>query len=187
MARSSSKNNTIRPLQIGSIAASGLKSIDSQQSIEVRPLTILAGPNSSGKSSIMQSVLLLKQTLEASYDPGPLLINGPNVKFSSIEQMMFRGLKARASDFFSVKVGFGSESIETTFDSQPVSGLEIRQFAYDTDGKQSIIVKPGMPDAEIIARASETIDSMKVTNIIGTELPKGSLVRERFFCVNLWN
>jgi hypothetical protein len=35
---------------------------------------------------MMQSLLLLKQTLEAQYDPGPLLLNGPNVKFTSVGQ-----------------------------------------------------------------------------------------------------
>ena len=42
-----------------------------EQTIEIRPLTLLAGANSSGKSSMMQPLLLLKQTLEAPYDPGP--------------------------------------------------------------------------------------------------------------------
>ena len=49
------------------ITVGGFKSIVEEQSIEVRPLTILAGANSSGKSSIMQPLLLLKQTLEAPY------------------------------------------------------------------------------------------------------------------------
>src|SRR6266699_7321415 len=70
------------------------KSIRHEQSIEIRPLTFLAGANSSGKSSIMQPLLLLKQTLEAPYDPGALLLNGPNVKFTSFEQMLFRAGKS---------------------------------------------------------------------------------------------
>ncbi len=35
---------------------------------------------------MMQPLLLLKQTLEAPYDPGPLLLNGPNAKFTSVSQ-----------------------------------------------------------------------------------------------------
>src|SRR5712691_9581853 len=72
------------------IIVGGFKSISREQSIEIRPLTILAGANSSGKSSIMQPLLLLKQTLEAPYDPGALLLNGPNVKFTSIDQLLSR-------------------------------------------------------------------------------------------------
>src|SRR5436190_24354198 len=74
------------PPAITSLSISGFKSIVDEQTIEVRPLTLLASANSSGKSSMMQPLLLLKQTLEAPYDPGPLLLNGPNVKFTSISQ-----------------------------------------------------------------------------------------------------
>ncbi len=42
------------------ITVGGFKSINKEQSLEIRPLTILAGANSSGKSSIMQPLLLLK-------------------------------------------------------------------------------------------------------------------------------
>ncbi len=65
------------------ISVKGFKSLAEECSIEVRPLTILAGANSSGKSSIMQPLLLMKQTLEESYDPGPLKISGPNVEYTS--------------------------------------------------------------------------------------------------------
>jgi predicted ATPase len=70
---------------ITSISVAGYKSLAKEQTIEIRPLTILAGANSSGKSSIMQPLLLLKQTLDAQYDPGPLLLDGPNVNFTSAE------------------------------------------------------------------------------------------------------
>jgi predicted ATPase len=54
------------PVQgITEIAVCGYKSIYEECQIEVRSLTILAGANSSGKSSIMQPLLLMKQTLEA--------------------------------------------------------------------------------------------------------------------------
>lgn len=72
---------------ITAITVGGYKSIRDETTIEIRPLTILAGANSSGKSSIMQPLLMMKQTLDATYDPGPLLINGPNVRFTKFEQL----------------------------------------------------------------------------------------------------
>jgi len=66
----------------------GFKSLLSECTLHIRPLTILAGANNSGKSSAMQPLLLLKQTLEASYDPGPLLLYGPNVRFTSEKQLL---------------------------------------------------------------------------------------------------
>ena len=73
---------------ITKISVSGYKSIRDERHIEIRPLTILAGANSSGKSSIMQPMLLMKQTLDANYDPGQLLLNGPNIRFTQFEQFL---------------------------------------------------------------------------------------------------
>ena len=73
---------------ITKIAVKGFKSIAEECAIDIHPLTILAGANSSGKSSIMQPLLMLKQTLEAPYDPGPLLIDGPNVQFTEAAQFL---------------------------------------------------------------------------------------------------
>jgi|SRR5579883_1084305 len=78
------------PEGITKIAVEGFKSIAKRQEVEIRPLTILAGANSSGKSSIMQPLLMLKQTLQATYDPGPLKLDGPNVKFTSVEEFLSR-------------------------------------------------------------------------------------------------
>src|SRR5205823_4717511 len=92
----------------------GFKSIADEQRIEIRPLTILAGANSSGKSSMMQPLLLLKQTLEATYDPGPLLLNGPNVKFTSADQLFWSiGKKSGAAEF-RVGIGYGKHGKQTT-------------------------------------------------------------------------
>jgi len=94
------------------IAVEGFKSIAKRQEIEIAPLTILAGANSSGKSSIMQPLLMLKQTLEATYDPGPLKIDGPNVAFTSSSQFLSRKATALAPRFLRMGImagGFGLE------------------------------------------------------------------------------
>ena len=72
------------------LTVSGFKSILNPTSVRVAPLTVLAGVNSSGKSSMMQPILLMKQTLESSYDPGALLLHGPNVHMTSAEQVFSR-------------------------------------------------------------------------------------------------
>ncbi len=100
---------------IEAITISGYKSLASEQSIEIRPLTLLAGANSSGKSSVMQPLLLLKQTLEASYDPGPLLLNGPNVKLTSGQQIFSRTSAKSAVDRFSVAITDSDEDEGRTF------------------------------------------------------------------------
>src|SRR5262245_24698232 len=73
------------------IGVEGYKSIRDRVELEIRPLTLLAGANSSGKTSVIQPLLLVKQTLEASFDPGPLLLHGPNVRFHLFEEMNWSG------------------------------------------------------------------------------------------------
>jgi len=95
--------------QITGISVSGYKSLDSDAFIELKPLTLLAGANSSGKSSMMQPLLMMKQTLDASFDPGALAISGPNVKFTSVGQFVPRLSQGELSRF-SVGVTFASDS-----------------------------------------------------------------------------
>lgn len=66
----------------------GFKSFgDDEQTIDLRPLTVIIGPNNSGKSTILQSLLLLKQTL---LDPRPEVVlaqRGPYVKALSLREL----------------------------------------------------------------------------------------------------
>ncbi len=89
---------------ITKIAVSGFKSLAEECAIDIRPLTILAGANSSGKSSIMQPLLMLKQTLEATYDPGALLIDGPNVQFTLAEQFLSKLVGEERADHFQIRI-----------------------------------------------------------------------------------
>lgn len=68
-------------MRVDSIILSGFKSFRERTKVALGDLTILAGAHSAGKSTVMQSLLLMKQTLEASYDPGPLLLSGLNIIF----------------------------------------------------------------------------------------------------------
>jgi len=87
------KERTKQP--ITHLAVGGFKSIRDRCELELRPLTLLCGRNSSGKSSFMQPFLLMKQTLEAPIDPGPLLLHGPNVKFTELEQLYWSGPRSK--------------------------------------------------------------------------------------------
>ena len=110
---------------ITKIAVKGFKSIAEECEIDIRRLTILAGANSSGKSSIMQPLLMLKQTLEAPYDPGALLIHGPNVQFTQAEQFLSVSTDRGTADHFQVQIEIiGNNSVKTTF-RKGLEGIEI--------------------------------------------------------------
>jgi len=86
VALKKSVKNANRANYLQKLTIAGYKSIVKPTMIEFGALTVLAGVNSGGKSSLIQPLLLLKQTIEATHDPGPLKIDGPNVRFSELQQ-----------------------------------------------------------------------------------------------------
>ena len=131
---------------ITAISVQGFKSIAAESRIEVRPLTILAGANSSGKSSIMQPLLLMKQTLEASYDPGPLLLNGPNAKFTSANQFISRLQENSASQSFSIGIEHAKgRRLKVVFSLSRNQTLEIQKMVIG-EGEHSLCLKPDQKD-----------------------------------------
>ena len=130
------------------IIVEGFKSIGERVEVEVRPLTILDGANSSGKSSLMQALLLLKQTLEANYDPGPLLLNGPIVKFTAVEQLLHVG--STHADGFTSGFGLSDGTVfETQFEwSRSEKLLWVREFLLQFKSGLKRKLKPVMTSEE---------------------------------------
>jgi len=115
------------PIDDMKVTVRGYKSIVNEQSIEIRPLTILAGANSSGKSSIMQPLLLLKQTLELPYDPqGALELSGPNVRFTSADELLSKGSKG-----FFVGLQIRSFKLGLHFVKRDEGGFDIERMDYE--------------------------------------------------------
>lgn len=132
---------------ITELSVSGYKSIGHLQTVEIKPLTILSGSNSSGKSSLMQPLLLLKQTLEASYDPGPLLLNGPNLKYNSTNDILTQCKNCKNSSFsVGIKVG-SNEKLTTTYKKQLNKGFKIDEMTYGD--KNEIKFVSNMPTVDV--------------------------------------
>lgn len=58
--------------------------------LKIKPITILCGTNSCGKSSILQSILLVKQTLESQNPNQTLLLNGRFVHLGTFDNCIFQ-------------------------------------------------------------------------------------------------
>ena len=165
---------------ITKITVSGFKSLAEECTIDIRPLTILAGANSSGKSSIMQPLLLLKQTLEAPYDPGPLLLEGPNVQFTSAEQFLSKLVDKKGTDRFQIQIdtcGFSSYFSTTTTFRKGRSGIELIEMTREDKSEDApswrskhITLYPEMTPEEIKSLADQGL------------IPKG-LIPQRFEAV----
>jgi len=90
--------------------------------IELKPITVLAGPNSSGKSSVLQSLLLLKQTFETEIPSVALNLEGRFLQFSDFEELTF--LKPALS-----KCEVSYQFLVST----PIPGGVIHKYFPDTD------------------------------------------------------
>ena len=117
-------------IQLSAISVRGFKSIGCKtQRIAIQPLTLIAGANSSGKSSIMQPLLLLKQTLEAQGEPrGALLLDGPNAKFTSAEQILHRFNNQETYTDFMIKLEIGGNSRELIYTKAPGNGFIVKSM-----------------------------------------------------------
>ena len=91
----------------------------------------------------MQPLLMMKQTLDATYDPGPLKLDGPNVEFTSAVQFLtWRWMDDWPMHYgeehigpeaslgygvnFTIRLGIqGGEWIASTFQYQPGRGIDI--------------------------------------------------------------
>jgi AAA15 family ATPase/GTPase len=67
------------------------KAFGEPETIPIRPITLIYGPNSSGKSSVLQSLLLLKQTLQEAENSETLLIpKGNLINLGSYREFIHR-------------------------------------------------------------------------------------------------
>lgn len=65
------------------------KSLKDSNKINIKPITFLVGPNSSGKTSFLQSILMLRQTVE-SKDPKSALILQDHIDLGSFKDVVWK-------------------------------------------------------------------------------------------------
>ncbi len=77
------------------------KSIRQETELALAPLTLFAGPNSSGKSTVLQSILLISQTLSNKVGSRSVVLNGAFAKLGQ-----FDDLRSVDSDANQILVGW---------------------------------------------------------------------------------
>jgi hypothetical protein len=184
--RKAGRPTVVEPWAITEIQVAGFKSISDEQRIEIRPLTILAGANSSGKSSMMQPLLLLKQTLEAPYDPGPLLLNGLNVKFTSAEELLSRIGKGKSLDSFQVGMRLNTGGrLLTSFRKEHRMGFRIERMELSLPLGE-FTFWPEMTPAEIVKTGSTKGRDFSEKAPPGHGQGQWEIVRDRCFIGPAW-
>jgi len=83
------------------------KSIQDEKELEFAPLTILAGANSSGKSTVLQSILLISQTLSNTISSRSVVLNGMITRLGQFDDI-------RSFDGISEQIMIGWEYVPPT-------------------------------------------------------------------------
>jgi len=81
------------------IGLNNLRSFKNLKDLEIKPITILCGTNSSGKSTILKSLLLWKQTLENLSSNDGFLLNGRYTNLGTQENLLHNNTKNKVIKF----------------------------------------------------------------------------------------
>lgn len=98
------------------------KSARDQVELELGPLTLLTGANSSGKSTIVQALLVLTQTASSRSDERKLILNGGLTRLGAFSDVLSHDAKSRV-----IKFGF-----DIDISSSTAAGLSHRRIRYST-------------------------------------------------------
>ncbi len=88
------------------------KAFSGPESIPIKPITLIFGPNSSGKSSLLQSLLLLKQTMNDTQKTVPLVFKGDLTDLGNYRELVYRH---DMENSFSVRVTVQKAEALTSF------------------------------------------------------------------------
>jgi predicted ATPase len=147
-----------------------------EQCAPLAPLTLIYGPNSGGKSSIIQSLMLLKQTIEGSADTMGLISRGSLVDLGSYKALIHRHEVSRdlslryAFDFGNRGLRFGSHvlgippdariSVELSYGSAKTEGSRKKDSSKLTDVRYGIDSGPSRPNLDIRLKRTDAVDKI---------------------------
>ncbi|MES0175368.1 DUF3696 domain-containing protein [Mesorhizobium sp. M0006] len=140
------------------------KSFYKVEPLVISPLTILCGANSAGKSSILQSMLLIKQTIEHSPTERVVALNGPLVQLGTFSDI----LNDRAAASEVREIGLGWKISHSADDEQSISNIYVDDyevhhssldFSFDTTGpaseRSTLELQPDLKASKMSARLTD--------------------------------
>jgi predicted ATPase len=122
--------------KLTAIEVTGFKSAIDPVRVNFRDITILAGVNSAGKSTIMQPMLLIKQTIEKPFDPGALAIDGPLARFTNADQFFSHRVSKDAAQEFRVRFENGAVKTTFTYGRSASAGIDLTNMSFSRGKKE---------------------------------------------------
>jgi predicted ATPase len=146
----------------------GFKAFGEQTCLNLAPITIFAGANSSGKSSIIQSILLLKQTVQYGSSNRPLALNGPLIRLGTFDDILHSGTR---SGELSLAFRFSADQIGHVDDRPTWSRHLSRNFWQRRGGIEDIL-------GEFVWKPRKN-PAQSSTQLIQSSLVKGEITVRR--------
>src|SRR5262249_28764065 len=143
--------------------------------LSLSPITVFVGANSSGKSSIIQSILLIKQTLQYATPDQPIALNGPLLKLGN-----FNDIKNVSSGKEGFRVGWKYDarpllstlpSLTATSDLPPSRSTLAHALASEIECETIFDINTDKPVTEL-SLLQPSLKSCKINVIL--ETPDGS-------------
>jgi predicted ATPase len=134
------------------------KSVLKKTELEFEPLTIFAGANSSGKSTIIQSILLATQTIQNNVTSRSVVLNGHISKFGSYNDILSHDCKNNE-----IEIGF---TLEPYYQSN-LSGIDINNYfsPFNKELKKIDLSFKFFSDTNQISQLNPTLLKVEITSI----------------------
>ena len=162
-----------------SISLENYKCFKDKTDIEIAPLTVLCGVNSSGKSSILKSLLMLKQTFEDTNTSDQMLFNGKYIDNGTFSEIL---CDQHSENFFTISNTFELKRSKETASKDNVQFRDLNRLYYRNDVEKFIInycVSIDNSGASLYANKLHAIDVN-----IEVELKTGSINSRIELCRN---
>jgi predicted ATPase len=169
-----------------------LKGLRDTGDMAIRPLTFLIGPNSAGKSTAIEALLMIRQTVDSRDQKNPLLIDGPYVKLNSYRDLIYGH---HTENQLSIELGllpwheFESDLFEGKFEDLEV--LLSVSFGYDKKRSRihptSVILETHLRgDSAPIESGSFRVKSQMIRTSNGKYTRSLEITSEKQFVPYLW-
>ena len=114
--------------------------------MEIKPLTFLVGPNSSGKSSVFQAILALKQTVKSGDQQSPLILHD-YVDLGSYKDIFFKHDTGKdlIIDFESLNLIKWSVTYSVQEDKKTSGKIVVKSFEFSNRNPADVFIDEKFP------------------------------------------
>jgi AAA15 family ATPase/GTPase len=145
-----------RELELCGVELENFRAFSSAQHFSIAPVTLLFGANSTGKSTVLHALGLLRQSIVSGVNPGRLLVRGQDVDFGIASEVPNR---ANPQDEIAIRLFFNRQEDQESKTLQEGGVLKFftpfEEYAFEKSEK-----KVGLGIKAIAQTSSEGISEL---------------------------